>query len=139
MADASVPGSDWERPLSTERHLQAVVPGTVLVGGTATALHARRRVSLDGDHVVSELRDRFDQVLPPHRARVRGGGPGLADLEAAAGWALSKASRPARNASFTTAFKVCRRFSITRSSRAATSSSSVSVVRIHQDAIPLIH
>ncbi len=80
MADASVPGSDWERLLSAERHLQALVPGTVLVGGTATALPARHRVSLDGDHVVSELRDRFDQVL--------------ADLEAAAGWQTERVQRP---------------------------------------------
>jgi len=80
MADASVPGGDWERLLSAERHLQALVAGTVLVGGTATALHARHRVSLDGDHVVSELRDRFDQVL--------------ADLEAAAGWQTERVQRP---------------------------------------------
>jgi len=29
---------DWERLLAAERHLQAIVPGTVLVGGTAAAL-----------------------------------------------------------------------------------------------------
>jgi hypothetical protein len=32
--------SDWERLLEAERHLQALVPGSVLVGGTAAALHA---------------------------------------------------------------------------------------------------
>ena len=74
------PESDWERLLSAERHLQALVPGTVLVGGTATALHARHRVSLDGDHVLTGLRDRFDQVL--------------ADLEEAAGWQTDRVQRP---------------------------------------------
>lgn len=63
---------DWERLLAAERHLQALVPGSVLVGGTAAALHAGHRTSLDGDHVIADLRERFDEVL--------------ADLEAAAGW-----------------------------------------------------
>lgn len=71
---------DWERLLAAERHLQALIPGTVLVGGTAAALHARHRISLDGDHVLSDLKDRFDQVL--------------ADLEAAAGWRTSLTRRP---------------------------------------------
>jgi hypothetical protein len=71
---------DWERLLSAERHLQALVPGTVLVGGTAAALHAAHRVSFDGDHVVSDLSDRFDQVL--------------ADLETVAGWTTSRVRRP---------------------------------------------
>ena len=39
---------EWERLLSAERHLQALVPGAVLVGGTAAALHAGHRRSLDG-------------------------------------------------------------------------------------------
>jgi hypothetical protein len=39
---------DWERLLAAERHLQSLVPGAVLVGGTAAALHAGHRKSLDG-------------------------------------------------------------------------------------------
>jgi hypothetical protein len=71
---------DWERLLAAERHLQSLVPGTVLVGGTAAALHAGHRKSLDGDHVLEDLRARFDDVL--------------ADLEAAAGWQTSRVRRP---------------------------------------------
>lgn len=71
---------DWERLLAAERHLQALVPGAVLVGGTAAALHAKHRVSLDGDHVVADLKGRFDQVLD--------------ELEAAAGWKTSRVRRP---------------------------------------------
>ncbi|MFH1436897.1 MAG: hypothetical protein ABIJ56_14410, partial [Pseudomonadota bacterium] len=71
---------DWERLLAAERHIQHLVSGSVLVGGTAAALHARHRRSLDADHVLSDLRDRFDQVLET--------------LEAAAGWKTERIKRP---------------------------------------------
>jgi hypothetical protein len=71
---------DWERLLAAERHVQQLVPGTVLVGGTAAALHAQHRTSLDGDHVLTDLRDRFDEVL--------------ACLEAASGWNTNRVQRP---------------------------------------------
>src|SRR5437763_1363242 len=70
----------WERLLAAERHLQKLVPGSILVGGTAAAIHARHRVSLDGDHVLEDLRSRFDEVL--------------AALEAAAGWRTERIQRP---------------------------------------------
>jgi hypothetical protein len=71
---------DWARLLAAERHLQHLVPGAVLVGGTAAAIHAGHRVSMDGDHVLADLRDRFDEVL--------------ASLEAAAGWRTERVQRP---------------------------------------------
>jgi hypothetical protein len=74
------PLPEWERLLAAERHLQALVPGAVLVGGTAAALHAGHRISLDGDHVLEDLAERYDEVL--------------ADLEAAAGWETSRLRRP---------------------------------------------
>ena len=43
--------------------LQERVPDAVLVGGSAAALHAGHRLSYDHDHVLSDLRDRFDLVL----------------------------------------------------------------------------
>jgi hypothetical protein len=71
---------DWERLLAAERHLQHLVPGTVLVGGTAAAIHAGHRVSADGDHVLEDLRHRFDEVL--------------ATLERVAGWQTERVQRP---------------------------------------------
>jgi hypothetical protein len=71
---------EWEQLLAAERHLQAVVPGAVRVGGTAAALHAGHRKSLDGDHVLEDLRPRFDEVLEA--------------LEAAAGWQTARVRRP---------------------------------------------
>ncbi len=71
---------EWERLLAAERHLQALVPGSVLVGGTAAALHAGHRSSVDGDHVLADLRARFHEVLEK--------------LEAVAGWSTARVQRP---------------------------------------------
>jgi hypothetical protein len=71
---------DWEALLSAASRLQALVPGAVLVGGTAAAVFARHRFSRDADHVVIDLRQRFDDVL--------------ADLEQAAGWKTARVRRP---------------------------------------------
>ena len=60
--------------------LQELVPDAVLVGGTAPAHHAGHRVSLDDDHVVADLRRRFDEIL--------------ADLEATQGWITARVQRP---------------------------------------------
>jgi hypothetical protein len=54
---------EWERVLSAAAHLQRIFPDAVLVGGTAAALAAHHRVSLDADHVLTDLRARFDEVL----------------------------------------------------------------------------
>lgn len=51
------------RVLESAAILQERVPDAVLVGGTAAALHAHDRASFDHDHVVADLRDRFDLVL----------------------------------------------------------------------------
>lgn len=71
---------DWELLLAAERHLQHLLPEAVLVGGTAAALHAQHRRSHDGDHVVEDLRARFDEVL--------------GRLEAVAGWQTDRVQRP---------------------------------------------
>jgi hypothetical protein len=49
--------------LASAARLQEVVPDAVLVGEAAAALHAGHRDSFDHDHVLADLRDRFDSVL----------------------------------------------------------------------------
>jgi hypothetical protein len=71
---------DWEQLLSAAAHLQQVLPGTTLVGGTAVALYAGHRVSYGADHVLTDLRTRFDDVL--------------AQLESVAGWRTARVTRP---------------------------------------------
>lgn len=71
---------EWEKLLAAERHLQYLIPGSTLVGGTAAAIHAGHRVSQDGDHVLEDLRSRFDEVLVA--------------LESASGWQTARIQRP---------------------------------------------
>ncbi len=78
--DEHEPLPEWERLLAAERHLQVLLPGAVLVGGTAPAIHGGHRLSLDGAHVIEDLRNRFDEVL--------------ATLEAVAGWQTQRVQRP---------------------------------------------
>jgi hypothetical protein len=66
--------------LEAAAHLQRLVPDAVLVGGAAAAHHAGHRISLDDDHVVADLRSRFDDVL---RA-----------LEETDGWVTARVKRP---------------------------------------------
>ena len=49
--------------LEKAAQLQELVPGAVLVGGTAAAVHAHHRRSLDHGHVVADLGERFDSIL----------------------------------------------------------------------------
>lgn len=49
--------------MESAAHLQRLVPGAVLVGGSAAILYADHRESRDHDHVLSDLADRFEMVL----------------------------------------------------------------------------
>jgi len=53
---------EWAGILKAGVHAQRLVPGAVCVGGTAAALYAGHRVSLDTDHLLPALRDHFEDV-----------------------------------------------------------------------------
>jgi hypothetical protein len=53
----------FENVLRAAARLQELIPEAVLVGGSAAAHHARHRVSLDDDHVLIDLKERFEEVL----------------------------------------------------------------------------
>jgi hypothetical protein len=78
MSASSLP--EWEDLLSAAAHLQEILPGATLVGGTAAAIFAGHRISYDADHVLPDLRSRFDEVL--------------AQLESVAGWQTARVNRP---------------------------------------------
>ena len=71
---------EWEQVLAAAARLQRILPGAVLVGGSASALYAEQRLSTDADHVLTDLRQRFDQAL--------------AELESVAGWKTARVTRP---------------------------------------------
>lgn len=71
---------EWEKILSSAAHLQKIIPDAVLVGGTASAIYAKHRMSFDADHVINDLRERFDEIL--------------ADLESVSGWQTARIKRP---------------------------------------------
>ena len=67
--------------LRSAARLQELVPDAVLVGGSAAALYAHHRESFDHDHVLTDLAERYEQVLDA--------------VEASDGWATSvRASKP---------------------------------------------
>lgn len=80
MSAFSPPLPEWDRVLTAAAHLQRIFPDAILVGGTAAALHTGHRVSTDADHVLADLRSRFDAVL--------------AQLESVAGWKTARVQRP---------------------------------------------
>lgn len=71
---------DWERIISAAAHLQRIIPDAVLVSGTASALYAGHLLSVDADHVIKDLRSRFDAML--------------IDLESVSGWTTARTNRP---------------------------------------------
>lgn len=80
MPTSAEPLPDWEQVLASAARLQRILPDAVLVGGTASAIHAGHRFSRDADHVITDLRHRFDDVL--------------AQLESVAGWKTARVQRP---------------------------------------------
>ncbi|HTD58490.1 MAG TPA: hypothetical protein VK672_06300 [Solirubrobacteraceae bacterium] len=66
-----------EAVLEKAAQLQELVPGAVLVGGSAAALYAHHRQSFDHDHVVADLAERFDTILK--------------NLEALGDWSMTRA------------------------------------------------
>lgn len=75
------PTEELHDVLASAVRLQHLVPDAVLVGGTAAALHAHHRVSSDHDHVLTDLADRYADIV--------------AAVEASEGWVTSvRASSP---------------------------------------------
>lgn len=71
----------FDAVIESAAKLQEIVPDLVLVGGTAAAIHADHRESLDHDHVLADLKERYSSVVDA--------------VEASEGWATSvRASHP---------------------------------------------
>ena len=71
---------DWDNVLTSAARFQLLLPDAVLAGGTAAAIHAAHRQSHDADHILADLRERYESVL--------------GQLEAEAGWVTARTRPP---------------------------------------------
>lgn len=72
--------SAWEMLISAQTLFQSHFPESVLVGGTAAALHAGHRVSIDADYVLPDLNKKFAKIL--------------SQVEEEAGWKTNRLTPP---------------------------------------------
>lgn len=63
MAQPTADAERWERLIDVAAEFGLKHPDGVLVGGTVAALYAGHRVSLDADFVLTDLRERFEQLV----------------------------------------------------------------------------
>lgn len=52
----------------------------MLVGGTASAIYAKHRLSVDADHILIDLKEKFGRILK--------------DLDSVAGWKTAQVNSP---------------------------------------------
>lgn len=55
--------SQWEKLLEAAAEIQGLLPGAVLIGGSAASIHLKHRYSLDADHGLADLKERYEEVL----------------------------------------------------------------------------
>lgn len=53
----------WEKLLEAAANFQGILPGSVMIGGSAAAIHLEHRYSFDIDHVLSNLQEKYEEVL----------------------------------------------------------------------------
>ena len=53
----------WQKLIEAAANFQELLTGSVLIGGSAVALHLKHRYSLDADHILSDLKENYEQVL----------------------------------------------------------------------------
>lgn len=53
----------WQQLIEAAADFQGLVPESVLVGGSAAAIHLRHRYSFDADHILTNLEERYEEIL----------------------------------------------------------------------------
>jgi len=53
----------WQKLLEAAANIQGLIPGTVMIGGSAAAIHLKHRYSFDADHVLANLKENYEEVL----------------------------------------------------------------------------
>ena len=53
----------WQKLLEAAASLQGLFPGAVLIGGSAASIHLKHRYSFDADHILTDLREKYEKVV----------------------------------------------------------------------------
>jgi hypothetical protein len=53
----------WQKLLDAAANIQGLFPGSVMIGGSAAAIHLKHHYSFDADHVLSNLKENYEEVL----------------------------------------------------------------------------
>jgi hypothetical protein len=53
----------WQKLLETAANFQELLTGSVMIGGSAAAVHLKHRYSFDADHILSDLKENYEEVL----------------------------------------------------------------------------
>ncbi len=53
----------WQKLLEAAADIQGILPGAVLVGGSAASIHLGHRFSFDADHILLDLEENYEKVL----------------------------------------------------------------------------
>ena len=53
----------WQKLLEAAANFQELLTGSVMIGGSAVAVHLKHRYSFDADHILSDLKENYEEVL----------------------------------------------------------------------------
>ena len=53
----------WQTLLEAAANFQELLIGSVMIGGNAAAVHLKHRYSFDADHILSDLKENYEEVL----------------------------------------------------------------------------
>jgi len=53
----------WQKLLEAAANFQELLNGSVMIGGSAAAVHLKHRYSFDADHILSDLKEKYEEVL----------------------------------------------------------------------------
>jgi len=53
----------WQKLIEAAANFQELLTGSVMIGGSAVALHLKHRYSFDADHFLNDLKENYEEVL----------------------------------------------------------------------------
>ena len=53
----------WQKLIEAAANFQELLTGSVMIGGSAVALHLKHRYSFDADHILSDLKENYEEIL----------------------------------------------------------------------------